>query len=404
MNILEITFWLCLITIFYAYIGYGGVLYLILRLKRMLVPVRSFSDLNYEPFVSFIVPCYNESEILEDKILNTLNLDYPNDKIEIIFITDGSNDGSADIVKGYQHIKLLHQDERRGKSAAENRSVKESKGEVVIFSDANTMLPPNAVRQLVQHYADPLIGAVSGEKRIIQSGKENAAGAGEGIYWKYESKLKQWDAELYTIVGAAGELFSFRRALFMKLEEDTILDDFILSLRIVARGYKVHYEPGAVAMETSSVNSTEELKRKIRICAGGWQAMKRLSFLLNPFKDPLLTFQYFSHRVLRWSLAPLFLVLLFMINIPMAFKSQFFAVTMIGQILFYIAAFAGMKMEKKQVRMKALFIPYYFCMMNYAAIAGFFRFINTKQSAVWERSERKSMSNTVNTTTVVRNP
>lgn len=401
MNFLTITFWLCLFTVFYAYFGYGVVLYIILRIKRLIVPTRSFAERDFEPHVSFIVPCYNESEILEDKILNTLSLDYPKHKIEFIFITDGSTDGSDDIVKEYDAVNLMHLPQRKGKSAAENRSVSQAKGEVIIFSDANTMLPANAVRHLVKHYADPLIGAVSGEKRIHQEGKENAAGAGEGFYWKYESKLKKWDAELYSIVGAAGELFSFRRSLYIKQEEDTILDDFMLSLRIAARGYKVHYEPDAVAMETSSANSKEELKRKIRICAGGWQAMKRLPFLLNPFHDPLLTFQYVSHRVLRWSVAPLFMIILFAVNIPLAVESAFFSAMLISQLAFYAAAGLGFMLEKRQIRMKTLFIPYYFCMMNYAAVAGFVRFIGMKQSAVWERSERKILTD-VNTELLVR--
>lgn len=391
MNILEISFWFCLATIFYAYIGYGGVLYIILRIKRALIPVRDYSDREFEPHVSFIVPCYNESTILEDKILNTLNLDYPKHKIEFIFITDGSNDGSGNIVSNYNAVRLLHQQERKGKAAAENRAVKEAKGEVIIFSDANTMLNADAVRQLVKHYADPLIGAVSGEKRIQQEGTENAAGAGEGLYWKYESLLKRWDSELYSVVGAAGELFSFRKSLYINTEEDTILDDFILSLRIVARGYRVQYEPNAVALETSSSNSHEELKRKIRICAGGWQAMQRLSFLLNPFKDPLLFFQYISHRVLRWSVAPAFLVFIFFINIPLAFSSSFYGITFLIQLAFYSAAWAGMNLEKQQVKMKAFFIPYYFCMMNYAVFAGFIRFREKNQSALWERSQRKVM-------------
>ncbi|MEP7263117.1 MAG: glycosyltransferase family 2 protein [Bacteroidota bacterium] len=402
MNFLTITFWLCLFTVFYTYFGYGVVLYIILRIKRLIVPTRLFANKDFEPHITFIVPCYNEADILEDKILNSLSLDYPKHKIEFIFITDGSDDGSDDVVKNYDAVKLMHQPQRKGKSAAENRSVSQAKGEIIIFSDANTLLPSNAVRHLVKHYADPLIGAVSGEKRIHQSGKENAAGAGEGFYWKYESKLKKWDAELYSIVGAAGELFSFRRNLYIKLEEDTILDDFMLSLRIAARGYKVHYEPEAIAMETSSANSKEELKRKIRICAGGWQAMTRLPFLLNPVNDPLLTFQYISHRVLRWSVAPLFMIILFAVNVPLAFQSTFYSMMLIAQLAFYVAAGSGLMLEKRQIRMKLLFIPYYFCMMNYAAVAGFFRFAGSKQSAIWERSERKVVTGGLTPEVLVR--
>ena len=283
----------------------------------------------------------------------------------------------------------MHQSQRRGKSAAENRSVALATGEIIIFSDANTTLPKDAIHHLIQHYVDPMVGAVSGEKKIMQEESENAAGAGEGIYWKYESQLKKWDAELLTVVGAAGELISFRRHLFEHLEEDTILDDFLLTMRITEKGYRVLYEPKATAMETASVNTKEELKRKIRICAGGWQAMSRLGSSLNIFKRPVVSFQYISHRVLRWTLAPLFLMLMIPMNIYLAGQSHFYLNILFLQIAFYAAACAGWILENKSLRVKILFVPYYFVMMNYAAIAGFIRFRKGKQSSAWERSERK---------------
>lgn len=272
-----------------------------------------------------------------------------------------------------------------------NRSVKHSHGEIIIFSDANTILPADAIKKLVRHYINPVVGAVSGEKRIMQSDRENAAGAGEGFYWKYESMLKRFDARLLT-VGAAGELFSFRRHLFKPLEEDTILDDFVLSLRITQAGYRVLYDPAATALETSSADSKEELKRKIRICAGGWQAMSRLGSLFNVFKHPVLTFQYVSHRVLRWTLAPLFLLLALPLNIHLALESGFYMFILELQLAFYLFAGLGYVFEKKEIRFKPFFIPYYFVMMNYAAIAGFLRFSKGNQSSVWERSARKIMA------------
>ena len=179
-----------------------------------------------------------------------------------------------------------------------------------------------------------------------------AAGAGEGLYWKYESLLKRWDAELHSLVGAAGELFSFRKNLFIELEEDTVLDDFILSLRIAEKGYRVMYEPKAYAMETSSSTTGEELKRKVRICAGAWQSMIRLRSLLNPFNQPLLTFQYVSHRVLRWTLAPLFLLMLLPINVSLFNAGVLYQSILFAQILFYACAIAGWHFENKQVRIK----------------------------------------------------
>ncbi len=389
---MEILFWLFLFIIFYAYFGYGIILIAMVKIRDLFVSERTIVNPKFEPTVSFIIPCYNEKGILKEKVENCLQLNYPEDKLEIIFITDGSDDGSAEYLRTFSGLKVLHEQQRRGKSAAENRSVKHSTGEIIIFSDANTILPADAVHKLVRHYINPVVGAVSGEKRIMQSDKENAAGAGEGFYWKYESMLKRFDARLLTVVGAAGELFSFRRHLFKPLEEDTILDDFVLSLRITQAGYRVLYDPAATALETSSADSKEELKRKIRICAGGWQAMSRLGSLFNVFNHPVLTFQYISHRVLRWTLAPLFLLLAMPLNVLLAIDNSFYTIVLQMQITFYVFAFAGYLLEKREIKFKPFFIPYYFVMMNYAAIAGFLRYLKGNQSSVWERSARKAMA------------
>lgn len=186
-----------------------------------------------------------------------------------------------------------------------NRGMRFVTTPLVVFSDANTLLSKDAIRRIVDLFADPTTGCVSGEKRIMTGQAESAAGAGEGIYWKYESTLKRWDAKLYSVVGAAGELFAVRTELFQEVEPDTLLDDFIVSLRIAMKGYTIQYDPEAYAMETSSANVKEELKRKIRISAGGIQSVVRLRALLNIFRYGVLSFQYISHRVLRWTLAPL---------------------------------------------------------------------------------------------------
>ncbi|CAN5559011.1 glycosyltransferase family 2 protein [soil metagenome] len=389
MNTLAIIFWFFISIIFYSYLGYGIVLYILVKIKEKFYPELILSNNRYAPMVSFIIPCYNEASIISAKIKNTQYLDYPLDKIQIIIITDGSTDGTEKIVSSFLNVALLHRNERKGKSAAVNRAVAYADGDIIIVSDANTALNPDAIKKMMRHYVDPMVGAVSGEKRIQLEEKENAAGAGEGIYWKYESLLKNLDSRLLTMVGAAGELFSFRKHLFNRIEEDTILDDFMLSMRITEKGYLVKYEPEAVAVETSSVNTKEELKRKIRICAGGWQAMSRLKDALNFCKHPLLTFQYVSHRVLRWTLAPLVLFLLLPLNIIMANQDLFYANALIVHLSFYAAASLGWIMENRSIRIKIFFVPYYFLVMNYAALAGYFRFMQGKQSAAWERSERK---------------
>ncbi len=388
---MESLFFISLAVVFYTYLGYGILLFVLVKIKRVFQPSKKMVTEGYTPSVTFIVPCYNEGDIIEEKIHNCLALNYPKELFEIIFITDGSTDGSNLVAEKYPEVKVMHEDKRAGKSAAENRSVKEAKGEIIIFSDANTELPTEAINKIVRHYVDPKIGAVSGEKRIAAKDADNASGAGEGIYWKYESALKRLDVELYTLVGAAGELFSLRKSLFQDLEQDTILDDFMLSMRIAGEGYVVTYDPEAYAMETASASVKEELKRKVRICAGGWQAMVRLAYILNPFRNFILFFQYLSHRVLRWSVTPVFLFAMVPINIYLVMKASEFSiyhVFLIGQIGFYSSAILGWILANKEIKVKVLYVPYYFLIMNYSVIAGFFRYLNKSQAAAWERSAR----------------
>lgn len=391
MYLLEILFFLGIFIIFYSYLGYGILLWLILKIRKVLRPDQRTIDPAYYPSVSFVVPCYNEADIIEAKINDSLQLDYPADKLQIIFITDGSDDGTPELVRKYDQVQLLHQAGREGKSAAENRVMQHVQSEITVFSDANTYLPSDALKKIVRHYADASVGAVSGEKRIMESREAAASSAGEGLYWKYESALKRMDSELYSIVGAAGELISFRTALYEPLEKDTILDDFVLSLRIAEQGYRVIYEPGAYAMETASANIREELKRKVRICAGGWQAMLRLQSLLNPFRNFVLTFQYVSHRVLRWSVTPLFLFLLIPVNAVLVMhpvRGGIYMQLFILQLVFYAMAMLGLGLARKAIRVKLLYIPFYFFIMNYSVILGFLRFVKGKQKAAWERAKR----------------
>lgn len=391
-TLFTILFWTSLFIALYTYAGYGIVIYALVKIKRLLFKGAPSPDTGFEPEVAFVVPCYNELDYIDSKIKNCQALDYPKEKLKLVFITDGSDDGTNIKAAAYPDVTVLHEAQRKGKAAAENRVMRHVHSPIIIFSDANTILPSHAVRRIVRHYANPKVGAVSGEKRILSGEKDNATAAGEGLYWKYESFLKRMDSELYSIVGAAGELFSFRRELYSDLEEDTILDDFVESLRIAGKGYRVVYEPEAYAMETASDSVKEELKRKIRICAGGWQSMHRLTSLLNPFRYGVLTFQYISHRVLRWSIVPLLLLLLFPINAYLASTHIFYQLFFLAQCLFYIMAISGWFLENRRIRVKALFVPYYFFIMNYAVFLGFFRYINGSQAAAWERAKRSAVT------------
>lgn len=386
-----IAFWISLFLVFYTFFGYGILLYILVKLRVMLKGKRTIPDNGGNwPTVTLIVAAYNEQDYIIEKIKNTLELNYPKDKISFIFVTDGSSDNTPDLIATYPQIKLMHRPERSGKIAAVHRAMKEVTTEVAIFTDANTFLNKDSMLNIARHYHDPTVGAVSGEKRVSIEDVADAT-AGEGFYWKYESKLKTWDSELYSVVGAAGELFSVRTSLYIPVEPDTILDDFMISMLIAEKGYRIVYEPMAYATETGSENVKEELKRKVRIAAGGIQSIVRLKPLLNPFKQFTLTFQYISHRVLRWTVTPFLMILSFILNLIIVYNGapMLYHVIAMAQLAFYIASLLGWLLEKRQIKIKILFIPYYFCMMNYAVVAGIRRYLKGSQSAAWEKSKRR---------------
>ncbi|RZK24765.1 MAG: glycosyltransferase family 2 protein [Hymenobacter sp.] len=394
MTFLIYFFWLALGLVFYTYIGYGLVVWLWAKLVTAFRPAAPLVP--FEPEVTLVVPAYNEAYILEAKIANCLALNYPAEKLRLLFITDGSTDNSGQVLAQYPHIQHLHVPQRGGKSMAENRAMQHIQTPYVVFTDANTTLNPEAVRELVKHYQDPKVGAVSGEKKIATP--DSAPGAGEGLYWKYESFLKRCDSRIYSLMGAAGELVSFRTSLFAPLEADTILDDFIQSLRIVQQGYRVVYEPLAYASEDASASLPDEMERKIRICAGGWQSMSRLTALLNPFHQPVVTFLYVSHRVLRWSLTPLALALLLPLSVVLAaMVGGIYWLLLAGQALFYLAAWRGWRAGGAGHAHPLLVVPLFFSMMNVAVFLGFRRWVRKAQPAAWAKASRQPAP----TTTVV---
>ncbi len=388
---MTIVFWISIFLVIYTFVGYGFLLFLLVKIKKVFkIPFFFKADVPL-PTVCILIAAYNEEDLIVDKIKNTLELDYPKDRLKVIFITDGSTDGTAEKISRYNEVTLLHEDVRGGKMAAIKRAIPYINGEITVFTDANTFLNKEAILELVKHYQNPKVGCVAGEKRILVEESADASSAGEGFYWKYESMLKKWDYELYSGVGAAGELFSIRTSLYVPVESDTIIDDHMIAMRIAESGYVIAYEPNAYAMETASADVKEELKRKIRIAAGGIQSVMRLKKSANPFHNPLFTFQYISHRVLRWTITPFLLILVFMINAQLALTTgNLFYQFLFGlQCLFYALSITGFYFESKNIRVKALFIPYYFCVMNYAVLAGIVRYYKKNQSAAWEKSKRK---------------
>lgn len=396
MKVLEILFWIVLGVAFYTYIGYGILLYLIIKVRRIFgIGKEKVLDETYEPDVTLFIAAYNEKDYVEAKMKNSAELDYPKEKLNIVWVTDGSDDGTPELLKEYPNATVHHLDARNGKIGAMNRGMDYVKTPIVIFSDANTMLGKESVRRIVNKFRDAKVGCVSGEKRIVNKEVDVASGAGEGLYWRYESTLKKWDAELYSVVGAAGELFAIRTELYRHVEKDTLLDDFIISLRVAQKGYTIQYDPEAYAVETASANVKEELKRKVRISAGGIQAVVRLRSLLNVFKYGMLSFQYISHRVLRWTVTPLCLMLMIPVSFLLAYQegfinNGFYSVFFVLQSLFYMAALLGWFLENKSTRIKALFVPYYFFIMNLSVVMGFFRYMRNTQTVNWERAKRAS--------------
>ncbi len=389
---MKLLFWASAFIVVYTYVGYGLVLFGLVQLRRFIKGKRVLPTIPKDghPSLTLVVAAYNEADIMVTKIENTLALRYPKAQLSLLFVTDGSTDGTPEVVRNYPEIKLMHSPVRKGKIHAIHRAMGKVKTDVVVFTDANTFLNRDALLLLARHYQDPTVGAVSGEKRVRI--EENAdATAGEGMYWKYESTLKKWDSELHSVVGAAGELFSVRQSLYEAVPDDTILDDFMISMQIAQRGYRIVYEPEAYATELSSENIGEELKRKVRIAAGGIQSILRLTEAANPLNNPLLFFQYISHRVLRWTVTPFLMMVTLLANLAIVATTgeAFYLILLLAQLLFYGMALGGWFLENRKVKSKILFVPYYFCMMNYAVFMGIGRYFVGKQSAAWDKSKRK---------------
>jgi len=394
MTITIFFFWISIAVLFYCYLGYGIFVLLINTLKDVFVGKKR-KDLPLQTLpVTIIITAYNEEAVLEQKIKNTLGIDYPADQLQVIFITDGSADDPAQLFKRYPSITLLHQPDRKGKYAAIKRAMKNVHTPVVIFSDANTMLNRECINNIIPHYADEKVGAVAGEKKIISNKKISAAGEAERIYWKYESFMKKLDAGLHTVTGAAGELFSIRTNLFKALDDEVILDDFVISMQVCLQGYKIAYAPDAFATELPSASLAEEEKRKVRISAGAYQSIGYLKDCLNIFKHPLLSFQFISRRLLRWIFCPPLLIVLLLTNILIVFlhtDTSLYNLLLFAQAGFYLLAFSGWIVARSGKKTGILTIPFYFIFMNYCLVKGFIKFLKGRQSVLWEKSLRQAV-------------
>lgn len=390
---MKIVFWIALFIVFYTYIGYGILLYIIIRLKRLFVgrPHEAVLPADEElPTMTLMICAYNEEDIVKEKMANTLALDYPKDKFRIMWVTDGSNDHTNELLAAYPEVDIVFSPERRGKTAALKHGLRELKTRYVAFTDANTIINTGALREIARLFSDPTVGCVSGEKRVAARKAGEMASEGEGLYWRYESTLKRWDSELYSAMGAAGELYAIDPQLCREVPDEALLDDFMLSMYVVQAGKRIAYTSDAYAREYGSANIYEESKRKRRIAAGGLQSIWWLRSMLNPLRQPLVTFQYVSHRVLRWSITPVAMVLLLIVNIALVAMGAgtFYTVMLILQTLFYLMALAGWLTNRFGYKNKLLYTAYYFMFMNFNVFRGMAYLRSHGKSGAWEKAKR----------------
>lgn len=340
------------------------------------------------PSVSFIIAAYNEEKIIREKILNDMKLDYPKDKIEIIIVSDGSSDNTPNIVNEYatQGIISLHRPERQGKTAALNRAVSMAKNEILVFSDANSMFRPNAIKKLVRHFADDQIGGVCGRKSVLTNSDRVASG-GDSLFWKYESALKQAESNLGSIPTADGEIFALRKELYQAIDPRIINDDMAITLNILAKNKRVIYDQEAITEEEASISLKDDFNVKSRMVYGGIQIINIFKKELNPFTS-LFALQFFFHKILRYFMW-LLLILIFLLNVLCWNHHLFFKVFLCLQLAFYLMAGIGYGLDKMKQNNKIFYLPYYYCNVNIAALKGFFFFLKQQSVVeVWTKAKR----------------
>lgn len=375
---MEFIFWFSIFLILYCYLGYPFILVILGIIFGEEIEKREIT-----PPVSLLIPVYNEEKVIQKKIENSLDLDYPKDKLEIIIASE-SNDKTNEIVKEYENrgIKLFTFADRKGKQYTIYRAIPKCRGEIIVLTDANGIFKKDALLKLIRNFADPRVGCVSGELKYINPQKA-PIGESEGIYWKYETFFKKLESKIRSVLGANGSIYALRKKLYSPLSKYRG-DDFELPIRVAQQGYGVVWEPEAISEEEVYPETIKEFKRKLVII--GWHF--RGAFIL--FKDslkknqPLLVFQLISHKILRW-LIGFFLIFIFLSNIFLL-PNPFYLILFIGQIGFYSLAIFGYLQDKKGGKLNKLVnLAYYFCMVNLAALVGVIKGILGKQKPTWEK-------------------
>jgi cellulose synthase/poly-beta-1,6-N-acetylglucosamine synthase-like glycosyltransferase len=375
-----IVFWVSVFMLFYIYVGYSITIAALALVVRR--PVRKNDD--HEPTVTFLIAAYNEEQDIARKLDNTLELDYPHDKLEILVASDGSTDRTDEIVREYaaRHpIVRLHRVEGRvGKTITQNSAVETATGEIIIFSDAPTEYRKDAIRRIARNYADPEVGAVSGRYYYVSS-EGSQMGIGTIVFWKYENTIKGSQTRIRTVTGCSGCIYSVRKDLYVPLRGD-LTGDLVEPLKVLEKGYRIVFEPEAVAIETTTEKSAQEWRMRLRVINQGMNGVLHMKTLLNPFRYPFVSFQLFSHKILRW-LAPVFMVTAFVAN-AFLLGHWFYNVTFALQALFYLMALLGWIADALGRKSRLLSIPHYFCLVNVASLVSLYKIIRGERVVVWE--------------------
>ena len=373
----EIIFWLTIGIIFYTYLGYP-----LLIIFISLFINNKINKQDSEPRVTFLIAAYNEEKNIAGKLENTLALDYPRDRLEIIVASDASEDGTDEMVRRFSDRGvILHRVEGRvGKTETQNQTARIAKGDIIIFSDATTKYKRDAIRKIVRNYSDPSIGAVSGRYEYVNP-TGAPVGLGTILFWKYENGVKSRQTQIKTVTGCCGCIYSVRRSLYEPLRRD-IISDLVEPLKILEKGYRIAFEPEAIAYEETTETSGEEFGMRVRVISRGMYGLWHMRTLFNPFKYGFVMFQLFSHKVLRWMIP--FLLPILLISNFFLMGYPFYALTFVAQVLFYIGAIGGYLLDKMGKKVKLLALPLYYCVVNAASVAAFFRTIFGKKAVVWE--------------------
>jgi len=387
MFLITFLFWLCIAHLLYVYVGYP----LLITVLANLFERRRDQDAAFQPSVSLLISAYNEVSVIEAKIQNSLALEYPADLLEIIVISDCSDDGTDDLVCGFEArgVRLIRQNQRLGKSAALNFAVPQARGQVLVFSDANAIYQPDAVRLLVRHFSNAKVGYVVGNARYYESGTQSSSARSESLYWKLETYLKKKESCFASVVGGDGAIYAIRQELFTPLQA-TDINDFLNPLQIIARAYDGVYEPDSICYEEAAKSFRLEYQRKVRIISRSMNALRRIPAVLNPFKNSRHWIVLMSHKVLRW-FAPFSMILLLVLSL-MLWRHPFYRVAALCQVVFYLMAVFGSQWHANHGLGRAFTLPFYFCLVNFASLVGCIRCMRGNLSSQWAPPRQKVAS------------